>query len=1025
MPNCVRALLAAAALLASLSLNPHAQSSDPTSRFVPSPITEEFVPAVQTGLQRQLTVVLTMVGDPVAVVRSRRPGKQMSDAEKDAIEHDLRVQQEALVPAIESRGGRVLAMFQNAINGIKVRGAPDQIGAFATLPGVVAVKPVMTHRIDNATSVPFIGAPAVWDGGTGFHGESLKIAIIDTGIDYTHANFGGPGTPAAFATAFANSTAPADPTLFGPAAPKVKGGIDLVGDAYDASSADPTKVIPHPDPNPLDCNGHGSHVAGTAAGFGVTTTGARFLGPYTASTPTVPFRIGPGVAPLADLYAVRVFGCSGSTDVVVEALDWAVQNGMQVVNMSLGSLFGTEDSADAEASEHAAEAGIIVVASAGNSGPGTYITGSPASGNKTISVAAMDAISPATFPGVNLALNTGPTILAQNSNGASVTPGPLQIFVLPDTLGTGSGGVSLGCNDSEYVGATGKLVVAFRGVCARVDRAVFGQHHGAAGVVMINNAAGFPPFEGPIPGVTIPFLGLRGPSATTGDGAAVKAAATATLSNTTIPNTSFHKFATFSSGGPRNGDGRLKPDITAPGVNVVSTAVGSGNGAATFSGTSMAAPHVAGVAALALQAHPGWDPADVRLAIVDTATAAPIPNYRPRLGGSGLVQPFPATRTQVVAGGTDDSGSLSFGVAEFSSDFVRAEHITLRNLGSHSASFSVSVNQSAGSSSHSAVAHPTTVSVMPGHDAKVEVELTVPAATMGDSAAFRDVAGLITLTPTIGNDGVALNVPYYLVPRARSRIETELTDDFGPARPSATATVRNHSASVVGTADFYAWGLAGFNKKLGSTGLRAVGVQSFPFGGGNSLLVFAVNTFAPWSNAATKEFDVLLDVDGDGVADFAVFSFDLGALTTGGFTGQVASAVFNFHTGKIRIRFLAVAPTDGNTLLLPALASDVGVTSANPRFTYVADGLDLLSGNFDVMPGEARFNAFENAISTGAFESLPPRSRASVPLSINPAEWQVTPALGVMVVGLENFTHHEHSQAQLLSVGADDDGEGH
>src|SRR5207249_6127098 len=100
--------------------------------------------------------------------------------------------------------------------------------------------------------------------------EGIKIGVIDTGIDYTHANFGGPGTPADYTTAHATETAPANPAYFGPAAPKVKGGFDFVGDAYNGSNT------PMPDPNPLDCNGHGSHVAGTAAGFGVTSGGATY-----------------------------------------------------------------------------------------------------------------------------------------------------------------------------------------------------------------------------------------------------------------------------------------------------------------------------------------------------------------------------------------------------------------------------------------------------------------------------------------------------------------------------------------------------------------------------------------------------------------------------------------------------------------------------------------------------------------------------------------------------------------------------
>src|SRR5205085_11529781 len=119
------------------------------------------------------------------------------------------------------------------------------------------------------------------------------------GIDYTHATFGGPGTAAAYTAAHDAETAPANPALFGLAAPRVKGGIDLVGDSYNADpQSEAYQPVPHPDSNPLDCNGHGSHVAGTAAGSGVLATGQTYTGAYNANTISGnSWTIGPGVAP--------------------------------------------------------------------------------------------------------------------------------------------------------------------------------------------------------------------------------------------------------------------------------------------------------------------------------------------------------------------------------------------------------------------------------------------------------------------------------------------------------------------------------------------------------------------------------------------------------------------------------------------------------------------------------------------------------------------------------------------------------
>ena len=335
--------------------------------------------------------------------------------------------------------------------------------------------------------------------------------MIDTGIDYTHANFGGPGTVEAYEAADAADTTlgPEDAPWFGPTAPKVKGGIDLVGDAYDGG-ADPGSpaLIPHPDPDPLDCPftngsvGHGSHVSGTATGFGVLADGSTYDGPYNSSTPSNAFTVGPGVAPEADLYFIRVFGCDGSTEVTTEAIDWAVDHDMDVINMSLGSPFGRVDDPSAVAATNAAAAGVSVVTSAGNSGPAQYITGSPGTGSGSIATAAID--SNASFGGVSLDLTPGDAIDAISANGIRPADGTTyEVVVVANNPATPEN-EALGCSAAAYTqagvapGPNNLLAVVERGTCARVAKAIFGQMAGADAVVMINNAASFPPFEGPI-----------------------------------------------------------------------------------------------------------------------------------------------------------------------------------------------------------------------------------------------------------------------------------------------------------------------------------------------------------------------------------------------------------------------------------------------------------------------------------------------------------------------------------------------
>src|SRR2546423_1104800 len=906
--------LAACAVIALIPVPASAQAS---GRHALQRATGSVIPGGPL-MRRTQTVVLKMAGDPVAVVRSRAPGKQLPEAQRQSIERDLRSRQDAIVPSIHRMGGTVLGQFQHAINGIKVRGTPEQIRAFAALPGVVEVKAVRTYHVVNAQSVPFIGAPQAWQGPPRLHGEHIRIAVIDTGVDYTHAIFGGPGTVAAWKPAFASSSQPADPTLFGPNAPKVKGGTDLVGDAYNAS--DPASV-PMPDPNPLDCFGHGSHTSGTAAGFGVTSAGATFQGPYDAATPGQSFTIGPGVAPLADLYAVRVFGCAGSSNVVVDGIDWAVAHGMQVISMSLGSDFGNEDDADAEASENAVNAGIVVVASAGNAGPIPYIVGTPSTGEKAISVAAVD--SHASYPGETLALAPTGGITALDSNGSAACNGSShQVAVHRDS----SGSDPLGCDPTEYTaaGVSGKLVVTARGTCARVARAIFGQQAGAAAVAMINNASGYPPFEGPINSnpdtgiaytVTIPFLGVQGPSATNTDGATLAASTGATLSTTVVANPTFRHFASFSSGGPRGGDGHLKPDVSAPGISVFSTGMGTGNQGVFMSGTSMAAPHVAGSAALAIQAHPGWDAADVAAAVVNTADATQLAGYSARLGGNGLVQPFGATQTSVIARAADGTPSVSFGVAELTSDFIGNGYIVVENRGNTPARFALSVVKGAGAA-HTASVSPTSISLGAHQSQTVDVRLAVPAMTVGDSSAFRQVQGRVVMTPSTGNKGVTLSVPYYLVPRARSLVAAQLAGSGS----ALSVALNNRSGAVTGTADFYAWGLRGSNSTI-ATGLRAVGVQSFTDPGLGQILVFAVNTFGRTSNPVTSVYDVLVDVNGDGVPDYDIEAADLGSFTGAGVTGEMAVAVFNLATGAGALEFFATAPTAGTTVLMPLVAA--------------------------------------------------------------------------------------------------------
>ena len=986
------------------------------SRFKTVESGKSFKPVVMPRVLKsaaRVNVVVVMSADSVADVRGRRADHSISDSERAGVAVRVAAQHASVEPAIQAHGGRVLNHFHDALNGIKIEITKDQIASLAAMPGVTSVLPVKTFQHNNAVSVPFIGAPQVWQGTPGYRGEGMKIAIIDTGIDYTHANFGGPGTVAAFTAAAASSTTAADPSLFGPGAPKVKGGIDLVGDNYNANVAG---SVPVPDPNPLDCNGHGSHVAGTAAGFGVDANGVTYTGPYDVAAYQQKFVVGPGVAPKADLYAVRVFGCTGTTNVVTEAIDWAVHNNMDVISMSLGADFGTADSADALAASNAAKAGVIVVAASGNAGSAPYITSSPASGDGVIAAAAID--STASFPAANVALDTGTSILTQDSNGAPLPGAALPIYVLRDS----TGGVSLGCIEAEYVDAViaGKLVVTRRGTCARVLRAQLGQKHGAGAVALINNGPGYGVYEGTIAGVTIPLLGVQ-----TTDAAALTAATTATLTAATLANPTFDIVADFSSAGPRFGDSVLRPGVTAPGVSILSTLSGSGNQGTRESGTSMATPHVSGVAALTRQAHPSWNVPSLTAAIVETGDPDMVTDYAPRLAGSGLVQPIGATRTQAVVFGDDGAANpLSFGFAEFYRDFHATQQLNVRNFGNAPIVFNVTATTSGGVP-HTVSLSRSTVRIGGRDDADLSVTLSVPAGTVGAThdaffnATFYETAGYVTFTPQDPsmNGGVSLHVPYYFVPRARSNAQYRLGGAFDRKHPSANLTVRNPGGAIAASPDVYAWGLSSPSQGIPYYDIRAVGVQAIP-AGADSILVFAINSYQRASAFGTGEYDVLIDVNGDGTPDYALIATDLGALTTGSANGKTASALVNLSTGALTIDFLADVPTDGTTVLLPIFASDMGISASNPRFGYSAQTY-FPSGAPAPIRGTASFNAFAPAISNGlTIASVPPNGSETFPVAIDQVEWTKTPALGLMLVTQDNRSGS--AQASLIRVGGED-----
>ena len=327
-------------------------------------------------------------------------GRSAADGAFRSQTQAVKSSQRSVEHAFGRSGTRATVLFAThaLYAGVAVTTDASRLAALAQLPGVKAIHPLSPKSVESTTpafnSDAVVGAPEVW-GGRQNTGTGVRIGVIDTGVDYTHADFGGPGTSAAYTAAVAQDTA--DPVYPDPT--KVSGGYDFAGDNYNATPG--SYVPPTPDDNPLDCNGHGSHVAGTLAGYGEATDGSTYSGSYSASLSTDTMRIEPGVAPGATIVPLKVFGCAknATTDLVSEALDWAADpNGdgdpsdhLDIVNMSLGSNYTSPQDPDAVAASNAADLGIIVVAAAGNGGDVYDGGGSPGNSPAAIDVAAADS----------------------------------------------------------------------------------------------------------------------------------------------------------------------------------------------------------------------------------------------------------------------------------------------------------------------------------------------------------------------------------------------------------------------------------------------------------------------------------------------------------------------------------------------------------------------------------------------------------------------------------------------------------
>ena len=894
------------------------------------------------------------------------------------------------VSVAQEAAASTLYTTTNTLPGVAIIGDAEAIRGLAGREDVARITKIVPKSVDNKGADIDTRALNSWVERQQT-GKGITIAVLDTGIDYTHSNFGGPGTIEAYRAAQASATIPAAGSGLLDAA-KFIGGYDLVGDDYDANPASPTyQPVPRPDLNPLDCGGHGSHVAGTAAGYGTNDDGGTFRGGYASLTQDTvnTMRIGPGSAPEAQLVGIRVFGCAGSSEVVGQALDYVLDpNGdgdfsdrAQVVNMSLGSDYAPVDDPENDIVNKLTEQGILSVVASGNAGDVYDVGGSPGNAKSALTVASSigsrvtldraDVLAPEELAGA---------AAGQYSANFNYSNPDLTAEQLTGTVVAAPADNKFGCAAFPAGSLAGKWVwiqweengVFPCGSGARFNNA---QAAGATGVVLDSPRA---VFDAGIGGnAAIPGIQLNAASSDRLRPAAQAGTLTLRLdpgymATASGPSESQDTVSPFSSRGLHGSNGVVKPDVSAPGSSIGSAAVGSGNGASVKSGTSMATPHVAGIAAL-LYAATDFTPYEVKTAIMNTAThdlfAADGTVQAPNRVGSGRVDSLDALNSKVLAYASDDQAltSVNFGVLELGSDPLNVtRQVTVQNKSDSPRTFAVSYLEASAMPGVVVTAAPS-VSVPANGNATVDVTLSIadPAAlakTIDPAAAteqlglprqfLADVSGRIQLRSA----GIpVLRVPVYSAPKPTSEMTAGTEIAFADSEAlTSTVTLQGRGLTQGDGAARYLslvspLVLGAQSPRLGSVkmdsmyamDLQAVGAASTVPGikaaGGNvqdALLNFGVSTWANWPIlGGSNEINVEIDTNGDSVPDFVTATtraadLDLVLVSTYRLNAD-GSAVMVDQAGANGVLGNTDSNTfDTNTVTLPVSAAALGLDLA-------------------------------------------------------------------------------------------------
>jgi minor extracellular serine protease Vpr len=695
------------------------------------------------------SAIVTLTGDPLSTAASTRPphGKKIDfssstvkaeRARLSALRNDFKTWLRANAPAAS-----VVKEYDTALNAVAVRLNGTTLATLRSAPQVTDAQyeRLYSPSDDTDPDLGLISAQQAWRtpsvGGPADAGKGVKIGIIDTGIDVRHPCFSDAGFPATKQLGDARFTN--NKVIVAKVFANKAANLGLTAEAV---------------------QDHGTHVAGTAA--------CDLDTPAVVNGADIPYQMS-GVAPAAQLGNYNIFPgdiLNARSEDIVDALEAAYFDGMDVVNMSLGGASSGALDVLTKAVDDLDIAGMVSAVAAGNSGPGHFTVESPGSAERALSAGASTVghfvASPLTVGGRTFAAVSGdfPTVTTDLTAPLGVVAGTTN-------------GLGLACTALPAGSLTGKIAVVSRGSCSFSLKIRNAQDAGAVATIVVNNVAGDPIALGtdatvqPAPTIPAYMVALT-------DAAAMVAAngqsATIGVSSQYFRSGNDDIMAAFSSQGPTDASfRRVKPDVVAPGVNVLSSiplqfcGTGATSCFAFFQGTSMATPHLAGMAAVVIDAARARGLAlsaeQVRSAVVNTADEGVLKSSADattlvtdvNITGAGRGDLAKAVAGRVAIGPV----STSFGSVPGGSGQTRTATVTLSSLTGTAVTVTPLVDTVVGSGvTFSVPAAPVTV------PATGSVTVTVTAA-VARGAAAGDHSAILRLSA--GGTEVAHSVLYAFV----------------------------------------------------------------------------------------------------------------------------------------------------------------------------------------------------------------------------------------------------------------------